>query len=638
MFDLFRSRAKATRVLLGAMLGILALSMLVYLIPGAGSSMGNSSDQVVAEIGKTPVTVAEVDAEMRNQLQNAKIPPDMADIYIPQLIDLALAERAMAWEAQRLGFEVSDADLAYVIRSTPFGGLPPDQYKQYVAQQFNMPVQEFENNLRLNAYKQDLDAVALEGAVVTAAEVENAFKQQNEKIKFQYIAVMAEKLAEQLKPSEAELKTYFEANKNFFPLPETRDVQLMVADQAKIGESIPVSDSDVQAYYNGHQDQYRTPERVHARHILVAIANKTDAEKAKLKAKADDLLKQAKGGADFAKLAEKNSDDPGSATKGGDLGWVVRGQMVKEFEEATFALKPAEISNVITTQYGYHIIQVLEKEPAHMRTLAEVKPEILNTLRSQSVFDKMQGLAEEARSEWVKSPRNGQQIAGKLGLQFVELKNYRPGNPIAELPNDTQTGSAVAALKKGEVSQVVQAGAKLAVAEVINVNPPHPAEFAEVEPQVKVTYMQSKGTTLIAEKQNKLLDLLKSNGGNLEAAAKSLGLEVKVADFFSRDGAAEGIGPARALTEAFEKPDGTVIGPVSVAGQSVIGKVIARQAADMSKLPGQRQSIVMQLKSRNAQIVAPLVQDSVMTRLIQEGKIKKHQDVINKMIARYRSS
>src|SRR5271154_1007954 len=219
MFDMFRSRAKATRVLLGAMLGILALSMLVYLIPGAGSSLSGDSDQVVAEIGKEPVTVQQIDGQIRNQLQNAKIPPEMAPIYIPQLIDQSLAGRAMAYEAKRLGLEISDADLAYVIHSFPFGGLPADQYQQYVTQQFNMPVQEFENNLRMNSYGEALQSLALEGSVVSAADVENAFKQQNEKIKFQYIALIPEKLAEALKPTEAELKTYFEANKNYFPMP-----------------------------------------------------------------------------------------------------------------------------------------------------------------------------------------------------------------------------------------------------------------------------------------------------------------------------------------------------------------------------------------------------------------------------------
>jgi peptidyl-prolyl cis-trans isomerase D len=638
MFDLFRSRAKGVKIMLGAMLTIVALSMLVYLIPGAGSpAMDQQGDQVIADIGKQPVTVQEVDMQIRNQLQGAKIPPEMADVYVPQLIDQSIAARAMAYESKRLGFEVSDADLANMIRSLQFGSLPPDQYKQYVEQQIGMSVPDFENNLRLTGYQQAIQSVALEGSVVTAAEVQAAYKRQNEKIKFEYVALLPEKIMAELKPTEAELKTFFEGNKGFFPMPETRDAQLIVADQAKIGESIPVPDSDVAAYYNSHQDQYRTPERVQARHILLATANKSDAEKAKIKAKAEDLLKQLRGGADFAKLAEKNSEDPGSAAKGGDLGWVVRGQMVKEFEDATFALKPKEISNVITTQYGYHIIQVQEKEPAHLRTLDEVKPEILTTLRSQTVFDKMQALEEQARQELVKSPANAQQIAAKLGLQFLELKSYRPGNPIPELGSDTQAGVAISSLKKGEVSQIVQSGTKLVIAEVTGVNPPHAAEFSEVQAQVKATYLQQKGAGLATEKQNKLQDLLKANGGDLHAAAKSMGLEVKTTDFFSRDGAAEGIGPGRVLAEAFDKPDGALIGPVSISGQTIFGKVVERQAADPAKFAEQRQTIVGQLKAQKAQEAAPLLQDSILTRLIQDGTVRKHQTVINKLIARYRS-
>ena len=126
-------------------------------------------------------------------------------------------------------------------------------------------------------------------------------------------------------------------------------------------------------YYNSHKDQYRTPERVHARHILLSTTNKPKDEIPKIQAKAEDLLKQIRGGADFAQLAQKNSEDPGSAAKGGDLGWVVRGQMVKNFEDTVFALKPKEVSNVMTTEYGFHIIQVLEKEPARLRPLDEVK-------------------------------------------------------------------------------------------------------------------------------------------------------------------------------------------------------------------------------------------------------------------------
>ena len=638
MFDLFRSRAKAVRILLGAMLTIVALSMLVYLIPGAGTPVGNADDQVVAEIGKEPVTVQQIDLQIRNILQGAKVPPEMAESYVPQLVDQSIAARAMAYEAKQLGFQVSDADLAYIIRSLQFGGLPPDQYSQYVEQQFNQSVPEFENGVRLNAYEDALQSLAMEGAIVTNAEVEAAYRTQNDKIKFEYAVLVGEKIAATLKPTDAELKAYFDSNKNFFPQVETRDALLIVADQAKVGESIPIADAQIQNYYNSHLDQYRTPERVHARHILLATNGKSDAEKAQIKGKAEDLLKQLRAGADFAALAQKNSEDPGSATKGGDLGWVVRGQMVKEFEDTTFSLKPKEISNVITTQYGYHIIQVMEKEPAHLKTLDEVKPEITNTLRSQTVFDKMQGLEDQAREELIKNPQNAQQIANKLGLQLVDLPKYKAGTPIAEMGTDQQANTAIASLKKGEVSQIIQSANKLAIAVVTNIYPPHPAEFSEVQGQVKTTYLQQKGASMVAEKQTKLMDQLKANGGDLNAAAKSAGLEVKVADYFSRDGAAEGIGPAASLSDAFNKPDGTIIGPVQIAGQTIIGKVVDRQKADMTKLAAQRTTIVNQLKSRKAQEIAPLMMDAVLTRLVQEGKVKKHQDVINRLVARYRSS
>ncbi len=136
MFHLFRSQAKAVRILLGALLGVMALSMLLYLIPGTGITAADSNaDQVVAEIGKSTVTVGEVQQQLRNALQNQRLPPEYAATIIPQLVDQAIAERAVAYEAEQLGFRVSDRDLANTLRSFPFGSLPADQYQQYVKQQ-----------------------------------------------------------------------------------------------------------------------------------------------------------------------------------------------------------------------------------------------------------------------------------------------------------------------------------------------------------------------------------------------------------------------------------------------------------------------------------------------------------------------
>jgi peptidyl-prolyl cis-trans isomerase D len=638
MFNLFRSQQTAVRILLGVLLGMVALSMLVYLIPGAGAPTGDRNDQVVAEIDKEPITIHDVELQIRNITQNRQISPDVVQVLVPQLIDQAIADRAMAYQAKKLGFKVSEKDLATIIRSLgPISTLTPQQYKMFVEQQgFSVP--EFENNVLLKAYQDSIQNIAMEGVIVTPAEVEAAYKQSNDKVKLEYIPFDAIKLGSELKPTVDELKKYFNERLGVFNMPETHDLQFIVVDPARVAESIQVADSQVQDFYNSHKDQYRVPERVKVRHIMISTASKPKEELPKLKAKADDLLKQVKAGGDFSKLAEKNSDDTTSGKQGGDLGWIVRGQMqAADLETATFALKPNEISNVITTQYGYDIVQVTEKEQARLRPMEEVRSEILNNLRTQVGFDRMQALADQAHAELLKSPQNAEQIAKKLNLQFDKLDKWTPGGAIPQLSSDPQATAAVQALKKGEVSQVLQSGTKLAVAVVMNINPIRSPDFAEVEARVRAGYAQDKGTTVVAEKAKKAAEMAKANGGDLKAIAKSMGLEVKTTDLFTRNGAVEGLGGAAYLSEAFDKPVGTVLGPIFAGNQTIVAKVSEKQEGDMAKFAAEREGLVNQLKGKKSAERQTLLQDSILNTLIQQGKIKKHQDVINRLMSRYRS-
>jgi len=375
---------------------------------------------------------------------------------------------------------------------------------------------------------------------------------------------------------------------------------------------------------------------VKARHILLNTQGKPKEEVEKIKAKAEDLLKQLKGGADFAKIAEKNSEDPGSAAKGGDLGWIVRGQMVKEFEDTTFSLQPKQISNIITTLYGFHIIQVMEKEPAHLRTLDEAKPEILTSLRNQSVFDKMQALADQAHTDWAKAPQSGAQVAAKYGLQYVTLDKYKAGEPIQDAGNDPQLTTGITTLKKGDVSQVMQSGNKLVIAEVTNIVAPHPGTFAEEEAQVRTTYAQKQSLTVVADKAKKAADMLKEKNGDLKAVAKAMGVEVKTTEPFERNGSVEGLGSASYMADSFDKPVGTLIGPLNVGTQTVVGKITERVEADMSKLAADREIITSSLKQKKGGPRQVLFQDSVLTYMVNQGKVKIHRDVVNRLISRYR--
>jgi peptidyl-prolyl cis-trans isomerase D len=639
MFDLFRSSQKGKKILLSVVLGVVALSMLLYLSPGAGAPLnGVTNDQVVAEIGTEQVTVAQVETQIRNFTQGRQMSPDVVSAILPQIVEQTITDRALAYEAKRLGFEITDGQLANNIRSFgQIGNMSPQQYQMYIEQQQNQTVPDFESNVRLFMLSHDILDIAMEGAFVSPAEVEAEFRKRNDMAKVQYIAFDPAKLADQVKPTEQELKDYFEKNKGFFPAPESRGVQLLIADQAKIAESIQVPEVQIQSYYNSHKDEFRTKERVKARHILVSILNKPADQIPKLKAKAEDLLKQIKAGADFAKLAEQNSDDKTNAAKGGDLGWVMKGQMVPEFEKATFALKPGQIRDVVTTNYGFHVVQVLEREDAHQRSLDEVKPEIVAALKSQTLNDKMQTLADQARGELVKAPQSGQQIADKLGLLFYNIDKFKAGDTLPDLGADAQVSGAIASMQKGAVSQVMQSGEKLVVAEVTSVNPIHVADFSDVEAQVRTRYTTERAAQLATDRANKAAEIAKSNGGDLNATAKAVGLEAKISTPFNRTGAVEGLGDARYMGDAFDKPVGTVIGPLNVGTQTVLVKIVEKVKPDLSQMGKERDTIVMQLKKKKSNERADLLRDSVVAYLTQKGKVKIHQDVMERLQARYRS-
>jgi peptidyl-prolyl cis-trans isomerase D len=639
MFDLFRSRDKAVRVMLGGLLLIVALSMLLYLIPGSGMSSGASrNDQIVAEIGGESLTEREVRTELQNRTRNRQLPAEMIQFVVPGFVDQMISERAVAYEAKQLGFEVSDADVANTIRSIPqLNNLTPQQYAETLAQ-MGTSVPEFENNIRKNSYMLALQNLAMDGIVVTPGEVQQEFARKNEKLKVEYIAFSADKLKSEVNATPEQLQTYFASNRAAFTIPETRTFELLVADPVKIADTLEVPEAQGMQFYNANKDRFRTPERVKVRHILLMTTGKSKEEVAKIEAKAKDVLKQVKAGGDFAALAQKNSEDPGSAKSGGDLGWVVRGQTVKNFENAAFSLKPKEISNLITTEIGFHIIQVLDKQDAHLQSFEEVRPQIAGELKKDTLNDKTRAAADQARAELVKAPGNAQQIATKLNLGYVKVDKAKPGDAMPLIGSDPNVSGTLASMKKGEVSPIMEANTRLVIVVVDDVFPARAAELAEVEPQVRDAYQQKQAATLVTDRSKQAAELLKSNGGDLQATAKSVGAEVKTPDFFTRQGAVEGVGSAAYFTEAFAKPVGSIVGPFGAGSFTVIAKVVAKQEPDPTQIAKEREGIVAQLKSKKAEERNLLFQDSILNKLVQQGKVKIHKDVLNRLLQSYRNT
>ena len=638
MFDLFRSPDKLKKYFLGGLLTVVALSMVTYLIPNYNYGT-TTTNPVLAKIGGTELTAVEAQ-QMFQKYSAGRIPPELMEIYLPQFIDQMISQRAALYEANRLGITATDDEalsslVANYPQFFPNGSLASkDQFEAALAQQ-GLTLQDVVDDAKSQVIMRKLQAAVLGSVVVTPKDIEDEFRKKHERARLEYVAFPAAKFRDQAKPSDDDVKKYYDANKAAFAQPPKRSFQVLVLDQEKVAATINVTDDQLRAAYSSSLDNFRMPERVHARHILLKTEGKSDAEKKALMAKAEDLLKQLKNGADFAELAKKNSQD-GTAEQGGDLGWFVRNQMVPEFDSVAFSLKPKELSGVVTTQFGYHIIQVIEKDPAKIKPFEEVKDDLAKEVRAQSVTDKMQTLGDQMHADLVKTPQDAAGVAKKYGAEVITVPSAAAGEAIPTLGVNPEIDSSLASMKPNEVSPVlVLTNNRLALVVLNSLTPGRPAEFNEVQAQIRDKLTNDKAAQLASEKAREAADRVKK-GEDLNKVAKSLQLDVTNSNMFGRTDTVEGLGPASSLDEAFTLPVGGVLGPLAVQGREVVAKVVEKSEADLTALPVERDSILSDLKQKKFQDRSSLLMDGILAQLTADGKVTVNQKEIQNLVASLR--
>ncbi len=642
MFDLFRSRDKAVRLMLGGLLVVVAISMLTYLVPNYDTN-GPTADLVVATVGGEDIRAAEVEHMVQSVMRGKQLPPDMLPIYVPSMVDDMIINRAMAYEAQRLGFRVSDAELSTTIQQMVPTLFPDgrfvgrDQYAALLAQQ-NLTIDQFESDLRRQILITRLRDVAVEGTVVTPREIEQSFKEKNQQVKIEYVKIPSDKYKAEVTPTEAEMRSYYQANAANYQTPEEKNLVILVADQAKIEQGLTVPDDELRKTYNQNLAQFHVPEQAVVRHILFMTQGKPPAEEAKIKAQAEDVMNQIKSGkAKFEDMVAKYSEDPGSKDKGGKYTVQRNGQMVKEFEDAAFTQKPGDIA-LVKTSYGFHIVQVVSREPAHQQTFDEVKDTLASQAKKGKVNDILQRASDQAQAMLTKDPMHPDKVAAALDMQVIHADGVEPGKPIPEVGANPDFDQAVAALKVGQVTPAVALSqTKIAVAELTAIVPPKPMPFDQVKDKVRDAMLQFRLPAKVREKATELVEKAKATG-DFDKAAKDLGFKVETTQPFIRTDTVMGFGSANYISQAFASPDGAILGPTIMPDATVVVKVTAHIPADMSKFPAERATIRDQIKSQKAGDRDTLFRAGLKDRLIQEGKIKIHQDAINKLIANYRSS
>jgi peptidyl-prolyl cis-trans isomerase D len=641
MFDVFRSRDKAVRAFLIFLLGLVALSMVTYLIPTSGNSTTAGDESVVAQIGKDKITAQEVTRTIQRMTQSRQLPSELLSIYVPQVIQQMINERAMAWKAADMGMKVSteDADNA-IIDSIPADYVKNGKVDSATLSALLQQEGTTLGDLRANTQKQilisRLEAIVAGGVVVSNQEVEKEFHRRNDKVKVEYVVVDPAKFQKEAEATDAETQAYYDTNKQSFQVPDKRSIAVITLDPAKVGAGIQVSEAQLHSDYNNRQAEFQTPERVQARHILLKSDASNDAT---VKAKAEALLKQIQGGADFAKLAKEKSEDTGSGANGGELGWIVKGQTVPEFEKASFGLKVGETSGLVKTTYGYHIIQVEAHEQPHLQPFDEVKGLLTADFQKRAASQMMQTLTDKVIADLRKDPTHPEKVAQDAGGTLKTADNVQPGDPIPGFGVNKELSEAISTLKKGEVTPgaIVQADGSALIAVVTGYEAAHIGSLEEVKAQAKSRATEAKLKKIVADKAAELASKTQSMGGDLAKAAKSMGLEVRTSNDVKRDDAIEGLGQASSNPDIFVKPVGTVLGPVTVSSGQAMIKIVSKTPADPAEMAAQSSKIIDELRQSKARDRAALFQHGLRDSLTASGKLKVNQDVIDRIVASYRA-
>ena len=631
------------KIVLGGLLTVVCVLMAITLIPGFGSSnlLPNSSTPgVVATVSGQDITVNEVQRQAK-QMLNQQFPRGgaQASMLLPYFSQRAaenlINEKVLLVQAQNMRLKATDDDVREYMRHGQLGQIlfpngvfvGESEYENFVASN-NLTVQQFEQLVKEDILLNKLRDLVSSSATVTDAEVRKQFDKQNTKVKFNYAVIKKDDILKSVHPADAELKAFYDRNKNRYvnSIPEKRQLKYVVVDNARLLSQTQVTQSELQSYYQDHRDQYRVPEQVNVRHILIKTPlpgpdGKVDQKAVDAaRAKAEDVLKQVKAGGNFAELAKKYSDDPGSAKNGGSLGFIGKGRTVPEFEKAAFSLPKGATSDLVQSSYGFHIIHVDDKHDAQVKSLDEVKAQIEPLIKQQKAAQASQQEVEQLLTDARNSSLD--KAAASKGLQvistdFVDSKAALPG-----IGNDPQFMSTVFAQSPNAPPDQAQTHQGYAIYQVTAVKPPSTPTFDEIRGRVEQEFKNERTTQLLTQKTQELADRAKADH-DLKKAAKEVGAEYKTSDFVLPDGQVPDVGSMTgAAAVAFTLKPGEISGPIDAGNTGVVLSVTDRQAPTDQEYAAKKDQIRDATLQQQQSEVFNLFLGNLRESMQKAGKIK----------------
>jgi len=609
MIRFLQKDSKAIKVVFWLIIGATCITMVVFLVPGILSDPSTTGTGTYATIRPAgflgrylsfgagrDITNQEVTQVAGRMAQQQHYPEQAIPFLMPRAGQALIQREILLQQADKLGLKATADDIRHELREGPWSiyffpkgqFIGQDRYADWVDQQLHLSTAAFEKQIGTELEINRLEALITGGVFVSDKDATESYRRDNTKVKFDYAVLNGEDLRKQINPSDADLQKFFKQNAARYKdaIPEARKVSYLAFTPDQVPGGTPqITDQQAQQYYQAHLKDYQVPEEAKVRHILIAVPKGADAKTdAAALAKALDVLKQLRSGGDWAALAKKYSDDPGSKNSGGELGMLQHGVTVPEFDKAAFSLNPGQISDPVKTQFGYHVIQTEEKQTARTRPFEEVRGTILASLVRDKEAQAAQAFASSLSTEAQKTGLS--KTADAHHLQVVSTDYLAQGAIAPGLADSSKLMSGAFAAKKDGPPAIAPTGEGFAVFQVADIHAAHAPNFDEYKSHLVDDFRDQQLPQLLAAKSNALSAQVKQTG-NLAVAAKAVGATVKNSDFVGRDGQIPDLGQIGQMApQVFNLSDGQVSNAINTGRNGIVIKITGKQEpqpADITK-------------------------------------------------------
>ncbi len=574
---------------------IVGLIILTFALWGIGEYFREEPPIYVAKVNDEPVTQMEFQRAMeqeRAQLQEMMRGADLGQFEQQlkrQVLERLIDRKIIVQAAREAGMVVSDSQLVAVIHGIEAfhdenGEFSNELYTRRV-NQVGLSTTAFEEQLRGDLLAEQLVNGITETAFATEHDVESIYILQEQRRDLGYVVFPVAAVVGEISLDDEEVQRYYEEHPEAFQEPEQVKLSYLRLSLADIAKQVEVTEEEIESYYRDHQDLYGVPEQRRVAHILIAVEGE-DEEAARKKA--EEVYAKLKSGEDFAALAKEYSDDPGSASQGGDLGYIEKGVLDPEFDEVAFSLGQGEVSEPVRTAFGYHIIRVEEIKPGHIKPLDEVRSEVERELRIEKAQKRYLDELERLSNLVFENPDALEPAAEALGLTIQESDwiDRRGGQGVFADPKVLEAAFSQEVLKDGYNSVPIEVSKTEAV--VVRLKAHRPARvkpLEQVRAQVEQALRQEKAGALLQQRAEEFMARVRA-GEAPEAVAEALGGRWQRVEAVGRSGAPEL--PMEVLRTAFRLPrpsEGPSMDEVALAGgDRAVVLVFAVHDADASTL------------------------------------------------------